>query len=433
MSNVPMTRPEEALAIHDMQCGHGSTFVGLEGGRILLSAGAFWVSDDGGITWSDPFFYGKDENGDRVSGLCLVNLAGGAIGLTGRRRRSSNVHDTELTFRRSEDEGKTWSSPVVMNPGLRGLLRANAYQDTMIRTESGRLVQPVAFEIGQGTFHHEGAPFVGGYLNGNFVSTDAHFYDPHFGACYVLYSDDEGETWQPNENGELFINCKPGGPFESVFEPSIVEVTPGNLMMIVRTCLGRLFQAFSEDNGTTWSRPVPTQLAGTHAPGQIRRLPKTGHLMVVWTQHSQRESRQGFMRTRLSTAISRNGGGIWEHFQNVESLHEETHVEPGPIENVRPVGRYHIDGSAAIECDPEYVVPLPEGYGRWSYPSAYVAEDRVLIAYPYTVHDSRTTENVTPPGSSKLKVLPISWLYGGDDPQRESMVLKKIATLPPKP
>mgnify|MGYP004262592099 CR=1 FL=1 len=97
------------------------------------------------------------------------------------------------------------------------------------------------------------------------------------------------------------------------------------------------------------------------------------------------------------------------------------------------MGRYHIDGSAAIECDPEYVVPLPEGYGRWSYPSAYVAEDRVLIAYPYTVHDSRTTENVTPPSSSKLKVLPISWLYGGDDPQRESMVLKKIATLPPKP
>ena len=79
------------------------------------------------------------------------------------------------------------------------------------------------------------------------------------------------------------------------------------------------------------------------------------------------------------------------------------------------------------------MVPLPEGYGRWSYPSAYVAEGRVLIAHTYTVHDSRTTENVTPPNSSKLKVLPISWFYGGDDPQRESTVLKKIATLPPRP
>ena len=156
MSNVPMTRPEEALAIHDMQCGHGSTFVGLEGGRILLSAGVFRVSDDGGITWGE-WYQGNDQNGESVTGQCLVNLAGGAIGLTGRRRRpgSSNPHNKELAFRRSEDEGKTWSPPVVMNQGL---LLAYAHQDTMIRTESGRLVQPVGFSIGQGTFHQEGAP-----------------------------------------------------------------------------------------------------------------------------------------------------------------------------------------------------------------------------------------------------------------------------------
>ena len=124
---------------------------------------------------------------------------------------------------------------------------------------------------------------------------------------------------------------------------------------------------------------------------------------------------------------------MWEHFQNVESLHEETHVEPGPIRLSRPEGRYPMDRSAAAECDPGLVVPLPEGYGRWSYPSVFVAEDRVLISHTYSYHDSETGEQATPPGSSKLKVLPISWFYGGGDPKRESSVLQKIAQLPPRP
>ncbi|MDP6350379.1 MAG: hypothetical protein QGG58_11500, partial [Chloroflexota bacterium] len=48
------------------------------------------------------------------------------------------------------------------------------------------------------------------------------------------------------------------------------------------------------DHGETWSRLVPTQLAGCQAPGQIRKLSGTGHLLVVWTQQSEAEVRQGF-------------------------------------------------------------------------------------------------------------------------------------------
>jgi len=426
MSNVPMTRPEEALAIHEQNYGHSLTFAGLEGGRILLST-------DGGITWSEPY-RGVDEKGEPLTGgscASLVSLPGGAIGLATLRRRPDlpTNSDTEMVFRTSEDEGRSWSPPTVMNQCL---LRAHALQDVMLRTQSGRIILPVYFGIGQGGWHHEGAPFVGGYLGGNFVSTAAHFLDPHFGACYVLYSDDEGKSWQRNKDGELFIIMEYGGPCESTAEPSVAEVAPGKLMMIMRTRLGRLFQSWSEDNGETWSRPQPTQLAGTQAPGQLRRLPN-GHLLVVWTQQSEREIRQGFIRTRLSSAISRNGGGLWEHFQNVESLHEETHVEPGPIALVRPEGCYPVHPQMpAWECNPEYVVPLPEGYGRWSYPSVFVAEDRVLISHTYSVHDS-TTGEVINPGGSKLKVLPISWFYGGDDPNRQSSLLAKLQQQAPRP
>ncbi len=430
-SNVPMTRPEEALAIHNQHYGHSVTFVGLSGGRILMCGGEFSVSSDGGITWSKPF-KGQDKAGEPLAygAGSLVNLSGGAIGLVHSSSKARvSRYEAESVFRASEDEGKTWSDPVVMNQGY---IRASTCQNTFLRTESGRIILPAAFAIGQGTepapWHHEGAPFVGGYLNGNFVSTDAHFFDPHFGASYILYSDDDGKTWNRNKDGELFVTLGFEEPRYSAAEPSVVEISAGKLLMIVRTGLGRLFQAWSEDNGETWSRLAPTQLAASRAPGQIHKFPKTGHLLCVWTQQSEKEIKQGFIRTRLSSAISRNGGGIWEHFQNIESIHEETHVEPGPVRLIRPEGQVLGHLAPALENDADYVMPLPEGYGRWSYPSVFVAEDRVLISHTYSVHDSKTSETA-PRNGSKLKVLPHSWFYGGQEPF-ESPLAKKISEAP---
>ena len=141
----------------------------------------------------------------------------------------------------------------------------------------------------------------------------------------------------------------------------------------------------------------------------------------MWTQQSEREIKQGFIRTRLSSAISRNQGGIWEHFQNVESLHEETHVEPGPLYPMRTEGAYGAPGGG-VECDQEHVVSLPEGYGMWSYPSVFIAEDRVLIHYNYFPSDSAGQRS----GRQRLKVLPHSWFYGGQDPASENPTLDMI-------
>ena len=421
MSNVPMTRPEEMLAFHDGNFP-GNAFVGLEGGRVLFSNGThFSVSSDGGVTWSEPY-PGLDENGDplTLTNCSMVNLSGGAIGMATKRTRpgTTRLYESQMVFRRSEDEGRTWSALTLMNHWM---LAAHALNDTMIRTQSGRILLPVYFGIGQGGFHQEGAPFPGGYVDGVFVSTSAHFYDPHFTASYVIYSDDEGKTWQKNSDGELLIIMEYGGRWELTNEPTLVEYEPGKLLMILRTRLGRMYQAWSEDDGDTWTRPEPTQLAGTQAPAQIRQFPATGHLLVVWTQQSEQEIKQGLIRTRLSTAISRNQGRIWEHFQNLESLHEETHVEPGPLYTVRPEGAYGAPGGG-VECDVDSVKPLPEGYGMWSYPAVHVAEDRVLIQYNHFPFDMAGHRH----RGHHLKVLPSSWFYGGEDPTSENPTLSRI-------
>ena len=162
-------------------------------------------------------------------------------------------------------------------------------------------------------------PAVGKLLNGQWISTGAHFHDPHFCAVYACYSDDEGRTWQRNQDGDLIILLDWSSSYSYVVEPSVAEVSPGHLLMMMRTGLGRLYQAWSYDNGETWTRPQPTSLASSTAPAQIRSIPSTGHLLVVWNQENEEEVKQGFNRTRLSSAISRNDGSVWEFFQNIES------------------------------------------------------------------------------------------------------------------
>jgi len=422
MNNVPMTRPEELLAIHDQSYGHSSTFVELEDGRILHVAGTiFTTSDDGGITWSKPYQC-VDTEGNPVGGssTSLVKLDGKGIGLAACRtyHRKGERHQAEMVFWRSPDGGSTWEPPVTVSPPG---CATYALQDVMLRTSSGRIILPIYIHIGQGGVRQEGAPFVGALIRGQFVSTDAHFVDPHFGACGIYYSDDDGRTWQRNRDGELFIRLGWTGPFYPTCEPTVAEVRPGKLLMIMRTNLGRLFQAWSEDNGETWTRPQPTALAASPAPAQLRTIPSTGHLLIAWTQQSEEEILKGFIRTRLSSAISRNGGGVWEFYQNVESLHEETRVEPGPIRPVCPEQRFMDVGMPALERRAEYVVDLPVGWGRWSYPSVFVYRDRVLISYTYSYYEEHPTRAElvrTGPGgaNSRLKDLPLKWFYGGKEP-----------------
>jgi hypothetical protein len=238
----------------------------------------------------------------------------------------------------------------------------------------------------------------------------------------VCYSDDEGRTWQRNRDGELMILRDWGTSFSYVNEPSVAEVAPRRLLMFLRTGLGRLFQAWSEDDGATWSRPQPTALASSPAPAQVRSLPG-GHLLAVWNQESEEEIRRGYNRTRISAAVSRNGGSVWEFFQNVESMHEQTRVEPGPIRAVVPEEIHFPAGQPAPIRDGACIATVP-AHGRWSYPSVYVLDDRVIIAHTYSVYAEHpacaqltlSSRDADHPINQKRKVLPLTWFYGGRTP-----------------
>ena len=429
MGNVPMSNPEMALAVHKERFSTNNTFIQMEDGRIFRVAGGWQMmsSEDGGLSWSKPHEC-IDPEGTKVggSGICLVNLnSKNGVGLVAIRPGNSN-YEPESVFWRSQDGGKTWSAPVVCSVAK---YSAHSFPNSMLRLESGRLMLAVYTCLGQGGTRASHLPFAAGYVNGQYVTTDAHYMDPHFAAAYVLYSDDEGQTWKKSV-GELFVHVDEF--CASTAEPSVVEVTPNKLLMFVRTQLGRIYQAWSEDGGQNWTRLQPTALASSASPARLAKMPDTGHLLCVWNQHSEEEIRKGYIRSRLSAATSRNGGGVWEFFQNVHSIHEQRWVPPGPIRKTRPEYRLPMAGQAAEEWDTRYVEELPTGYGRWSNCTVLVCKDRVLINC--SNHASDEQGNMPKEkGHNLLKVLPLEWFYRGLDRKSENPVLQKVSKLPPGP
>ena len=121
--------------------------------------------------------------------------------------------------------------------------------------------------------------------------------------------------------------------------------------------------------------------------------------------------------------------------QNVESILEGTHVEPGPIRYVRPETCYSMGELPARENDARYSAEYPEAYGRWAYPSVLVLRDRVLISHTYGSwkKDAGLMSKQEAEYNSRLKVLPIRWFYGGHDPAAETPVLDKLTKLAPQP
>ena len=282
-------------------------------------------------------------------------------------------------------------------------LPGHMWQNTIFRTSKGQIIQPCYFALRQ-TTPNDRWPLQGAWdADGKFVGTGAHYYDPAFYTSYVLYSDDNGQTWQKNEDGELHIFMPPEFVLAFTAEPTVAEVEPGVLIMMLRTRLGRVFQAWLYDDGTTWSRPHPTHLASSNSPVVVKTLHSTGHSLCVRNQAGGQDIKQGHIRCRLSSAVCRNSRGVWEFFQNVESVFEPSHVEPGPIRYMSPLGLYARErDTPALENDVQHCVELKTGVG-WTDHTVCVLDDRVLILY-----------------SGKCKVLALKWFYHGHDPDEEN-------------
>lgn len=242
------------------------------------------VSTDGGQTWSkDERTVVKPASGLNVMSVSLLRLASGEIALFYLSKISHS--DCRPEMRISTDEGKTWG-PVVQC--VRDEIDYYVLNNSRaIQLKSGRIVLPMCLHR---TIAEKKNDWAGELL------------------CY--FSDDKGQTWKRSKS--VFKGHDANGKRLTVQEPGVVELKDGRVMMFIRSSSGSQMLSYSEDGGDTWSDPVTSNIISPLSPASIKRIPKTGDLLLVWNDHSAIPAALKGKRTPLSIAISKDEGKTWE-------------------------------------------------------------------------------------------------------------------------
>ena len=369
-------------------------------GKLAIYGGGYVVySEDGGRTWSEkaerPVVHWPFRMNDGKLGGCSY----GKI----------------WEFLVSDDGCKTWETRGRINVGdVNGV----PYGRPFIQTKSGRILMPVRFTGGAA---HEGIYAelrAWGTIKGEREPIEGHAHYPEPDITFVYFSDDGGHTWKRSEGGIMIWHKDGLGGMWPCDEPCIVERKDGDLLLFLRTSLGRVYTSHSghaewaelwgEDKGKKhtatpgyrWDLPVPTELAVSYSPCKVRRIPKTGDLLIVWNQVSGDEIRAGYRRGRLSSAISKDDGKTWQHFRTLDRV-----VLP-------PAGRVEPDPEPQMARAFKWVGVLPDDYGAVDYPEIGFWKDQVVLAWYRSVRNPKPGETQ----GLRLRVTPLAWFYSKEPP-----------------
>ena len=245
---------------------------------------ASMVSTDGGRTWGDRKVMQPNVWKHNVKHPNLVRLSDNEILFSCVGWDSSTQRN--VFMRRSLDNGRTWGRQVqISEPGW---YCNNA--DRALRLSTGRVLLPA-----HGPYAEKyigGAPYRGGNLH-----------------AFVFYSDDGFHTWKRSADS---MTAKGRG----CHEPTIVELKDGRLFCLLRNTNQRQYFSISEDGGDHWTKPAPTVLTSPESPAIVKRIPTTGHLLVIWNNVA---SKSNWPRIPLTAAISRDEGQTWTNFRDIDN------------------------------------------------------------------------------------------------------------------
>ncbi len=195
-----------------------------------------------------------------------------------------------IGYRWSDDDGRTWSDVKLIepanDPGFRGM-------SVMRMTETGT-----------------GTWLLGSHLADWSVK-------PFTTQQYLLRSEDQGKTWT------VLPGARPNGwiaeGFSRMDEGRPLSLGGERVLFMSRTPAGKLFTAWSKDDGRTWTKPAPSTLVHPDAPPMLFPL-SDGKTLVAF--HHNKVPRRGAdelddksenmkVRSELWAATSTDEGRTW--------------------------------------------------------------------------------------------------------------------------
>lgn len=194
-------------------------------------------------------------------------------------------------YRRSADEGKTWSDQYCYTPYPGYCL---VHNDRLHTLSNGRIIAAAEYKA---------------YMPSS---------EDHSGFVGLTFqSDDDGYSWHPSSNTvDLYKEKK-----TEVQEADVVELKDGRLLMFARTYSGFPVFAYSEDKGETWGpgierRDIAMPYAGL---ATVVRIPATGDLLFIWINKKSQDKVKPQINRRcgLAAAISTDDGQTLTHLRQI--------------------------------------------------------------------------------------------------------------------
>lgn len=243
-------------------------------------------STDNGETWSEMMVIWDDGANTCGNPVPIVDTKSGKIHLVmswnhGDDKRITMANGTSNDTRRiyytySENEGTSWSEPKQITEQVKskkwdwyGTGPVHGIQLTT-GEKKGRLIVPSYFT-----------------KSGDGKASYAH----------VIFSDDDGKTWNAGEPADLM-----GGG-----ECTVAELTGGKLMLNIRYRHAFMrYYAISEDGGQTWSIPVADHsLVDPKCQGSLLSFHSKGKLNLLFANPASEN------RERLTIKLNDNGDNTW--------------------------------------------------------------------------------------------------------------------------
>lgn len=259
-------------------------------------------SFDEGRTWEqDRVLIPRPENCVNLYSPNFIRLRDGAIGLVYMKYVQLETGKPQLAsiyFAKSYDEGESF--PEVQTLSERD--RYTVSNDCLRRLSSGRLLISACLSSGE-----------------VWTATDHH-------SVGILYSDDDGATWQ---HSEAVIDL----PMRGAMEPFVAEGADGTLVMVMRNQLGSLFRSYSCDQGITWTKPQTTGLPVPESCPYITRVPGSEAMLVIWnnSEYDMHWASHYGKRTPLTVAVTYDNARTFSDFFDIETDPNRAFSNPGSI------------------------------------------------------------------------------------------------------